>query len=156
MKFKQGVIQTLEKKQRIWSNRIKHFGEPRVITVGISNFCSNFKWHLFYDYDIEDKWIDERVENKDWKDYTIIRTKHGIQLISMKCEKLGEVRDRYLELKQTISSDYFWSTPLFLRISEKVDENGRIVSPAPNTFDIIPKEILLNHFLDRKLYRTWD
>ena len=154
MKIKEGLSQAIRRKSLIYSNRIKHFGEPRVITVGISNFCSNFKWHLFYDIDNVEDLAGAELMKAFTDKYTTIKTNHGYQVINLNCESLLVVKQQYDNFHYMYPSDYRWSCPLFLRISEKVDENGKILSPAPE--NPIPKEILLNHFLDRKLYRTWD
>ena len=56
-----GIQQSLQRRFFITKNRIKYFGEPRVITIGISNFCSDFKWHLFYDID-KQLTVDDEIE----------------------------------------------------------------------------------------------
>ena len=154
MKVRTGIQQSLQRRFFITKNRIKYFGEPRVITIGISNFCSDFKWHLFYDID------KQLTENQQFKInicksqlLCFGKTKQGCQILDLKCRELVRVKSDF-DLKKYYPSDYFWSMPLFLRISEKVDENGKVLSPTPE--NPIPKDILLNHFLDRKLYRTWD
>lgn len=153
MQLQKGISNILETKKRIYGYKIKHFGEPRVFTVSISNFCSDFKWHLFYDFDGE--LTDEQlgIITREFG-FVIIKTKHGYQFINLQCQDLENVHITWQALQNAYPSDYFWSMPLFLRISEKVDENGKVISPAPD--NPIPKDILLNHFLDRKLYRTFD
>lgn len=155
MKVRTGIQQSLQRRFFITKNRIKYFGEPRVVTIGISNFCSDFKWHLFYDID-KQLTVDDEIELNFHIGSTIrfVKTKQGCQILDLKCRELVRVKGDFDFLKKYYPSDYFWSMPLFLRISEKVDENGKVLSPTPE--NPIPKDILLNHFLDRKLYRTWD
>lgn len=150
-----GIKTSLQKRHRIYSYKIKHFGEPQVITAGISNFCVEGKWHLFYDYDEQlNKYYKAYMHSMVGGSAHLIETKHGIQIIDLACRELSQVKGTFDLLKDSFPSDYFWSIPLYLRITEKIDENGIVLSPAP--INLIPKEILLNHFPNRKLYRTWD
>ena len=136
--------------------KIKHFGEEKVYCFGIANIGHNGQWALFYDVD---SWYNDftvlDIINQTFGADTpvfIKHTKHGTQYLTLPLYSLKEVYSCFMKLKQNVKTDYFWSIPLWLRISEKFNERGEIISPAPK-----PEYKNLNEFFKlKKLYSTWD
>jgi len=131
-------------------NKLKHLGDDKVYAFAVANLCQHGKFHLFYD-------VDEFNSNLFLcgDGFMSFKTKHGVQIVYTVCEELNEVYERFLRFKNRFNSDYFWSVPLWLRISVKFNERG-VVSPAPMPCCCRHYDWFKYHFRNKKLYQTWD
>ena len=143
MNFTKGIKELISEQKRMYQYKIRHFGEDKVNAIAMSNLCVNNKFHVFYD-------IDGKLDISSPL-YQVIHTKHGIQLIGVECLNISEVKSKWDEIHSIHPTDYYWSIPLYLRISPKWSQSGSIISPKPDT-----NEQIIAHFPVKKSYMTWD
>lgn len=160
-------------------HKLKHIikGDQKVYCIAIGNFNINSGFSLFYDFDFKQK--DLHFSTKLFRAKDIAKkiskildteviiniTKHGSQFMTYPHYSLNEVFNCFKVLKQNYKTDYYWSVPLWLRISPKFNEFG-IISPKPITYiyydnkveklDDIRYSQFINQFPLKKLYTTWD
>lgn len=134
-------------------NKVKHFKDQKCYAIGYSNLCINHLWHVFFDADGSGENLKKAVDDIGLEGY-FIKTKHGVQFISKDCYSLASCYNVFVVLKERVKTDYFWSIPLWLRLTAKESITGE-VSPPPK----ISKELMQfigKHFPLKKLYSTWD
>jgi len=136
--------------------KVKHFikRDKKYYAEAISNYMGDGRFALFFDFDNKSdiSKLKDIINYLDDEDYGIFETKHGYQFIVYLPFKLHELKIIFNNLKKVIKTDYFWSVPLWLRTSEKFNEDG-IISSKPYLIMGTDKR---NIFKLKKLYRTWD
>ena len=148
-------------KFRHWLHR-----DPELIAYGTGNLSRKMigTGYLFYDFD---NGTDEQYRSliqtmSKWYGYNffVLRTKHGVAVVSTLLEDFAHLHERFMKLKQEFPSDYLWEIPLFLRVSEKWGLDGKVVSPQPevifNPKGIDAWQFFSKECLPKKWYRTWD
>ena len=141
-------------------------GDKPVVAFGTGNLNREIigTGFLFYDFDngMDEQYRSLLKQMAEWYGYNFfaMRTKHGVAVVSMMPEDFTHLHERFMKLKHNFPSDYLWDIPLFLRVSEKWDLEGKAVSPMPeviyNPRGINAWEFLSKKCLPKKWYRTWD
>lgn len=136
--------------------KLKHFikRDKKLYCEAIGNYLGDGKFAFFFDCDnisLED-YLRILPDVSD-EYYGIFKTKHGYQLIIYFPFSLKECRILFEAFKRRLRTDYFWSIPLWLRISPKWNEYGEKISDEPKLVKGTDKRKL---FKQRKLYKTWD
>ena len=148
-KYKQLLKNTILQKEKTWC-------------IAISNFAGENNWSLFFDIDNDNQTYLEKSINiihQTLKCEPIVAyTKHGIQFLTFPLFSLNQVYHCFSKLKMNIKTDYFWSIPLWLRISPKYNERGEIIShsPTPYSGHYEQYQYLIRNLPHKKLYQTWD
>jgi len=148
-KYKQLIKNTLLHREKTWC-------------IAVSNFTGENNWSLFFDVDNDDQIALEKgidIIRQTLKCEPIIAyTKHGIQFLTFPLFSLNQVYHCFSKLKMNIKTDYFWSVPLWLRISPKYNVKGEIISPSPVPYSghYTQYQYLIRNLPHKKLYQTWD
>jgi len=138
--------------------KLKHFlkRDKKYYAEAIANYLGDGYFALFFDADGEKSYEKIKSIIKIFclgdEYYGIFKTKHGYQFIWYHNFSLSELKLYFDFFKGHIKSDYFWSVPLWLRVSEKFNEDG-VISDKPKLIEGKDKRYL---FKLKKLYRTWD
>ncbi len=141
-------------------------GEHELVAYGTGNLYRQRigVGFLFYDFDngTEQQYRSMIEQFAKWygNNFFAWSTKHGIACVSMLPEDFGNIHKKFMVLKKQFPSDYLWDIPLFLRVSEKWDLEGNMVSPMPklifNPSGKDPWKFLSENCLPKKWYHTWD
>jgi len=140
--------------------------DPELVAYGTGNLSRQIigTGYLFYDFDngTDEQYRALLKQMGEWYGYNFfaMRTKHGVSVVATLAEDFAHLHWRFMKLKADFPSDYLWDIPLFLRVSEKWDLEGKVMSPMPEVF-FNPKGINAWDFfskqcLPKKWYKTWD
>ena len=140
--------------------------DPALKAYGTGNLSRTIigTGYLFYDFDngTDEQYRALITQMTKWYGYNFfaMRTKHGVSVVSTLREDFAHLHERFMKLKADFPSDYLWDIPLFLRVSEKWDMDGKVISPMPEVF-FNPKginawEFFSKECLPKKWYTTWD
>jgi hypothetical protein len=145
-------------------HKLKHTirRDKPVYTFAVANIGRNNMFSVFFDFDYDaNNQYDNIMLNAiecilSPYPHVKIWTKHGAQFMTPPMFSLKQAFEIFQSLKKAAKTDYFWSVPLWLRISEKLNEKGEVVSPAPCPSDPQLYAQILSQLVVKKLYRTWD
>jgi len=142
--------------------KLLHIGQKELWALGVANYIPAIdKWVFMYDVDrnsLQREETDRGIVPDDVP-YEIYETKHGYQVIYYEPMELQEVYNLFKKWSKAIPGDYFWTVPLWMRVGEKFNDFGEIISPKPKLI-LVNKEYLVKKrkpFLSlKKFYRCWD